>query len=154
MSKKYQIFLACGLVAATTRLFAASDYVQLQQQVISNDSILKSLQQSQHAYAINQKYAGRLNNPTFNLELENKSIEVSNLIDSIKNYDQSILPATKESLRIAEMGYQAGKISLLEFNTIKQIWLDKHLARFDLWLALQNQIAEVERNYVTNLNQE
>ena len=43
MSKKYQIFLACGLVAATTRLFAASDYVQLQQQVISNDSILKSL---------------------------------------------------------------------------------------------------------------
>ena len=399
MSKKYQIFLACGLVAATTRLFAASDYVQLQQQVISNDSILKSLQQSQHAYAINQKYAGRLNNPTFNLELdnlgnsdlkdldgpttmiglsqdiplnnkrtlrkqlagfqgnnnqfealkrqaelkadfrvcmsnwyvaskrveiysteskmnarqahvlneklkfgrvipsdvqlssalssesklryqnevkkvqfqknlcskfisvlpdqaievplsinfadklslseqeallktqlaktqyelakkeavpditlglgvrnyqetndqvflvstsiplsvfnrnkgsialaqaeqvhaetrsilvnrnskielENKSIEVSNLIDSIKNYDQSILPATKESLRIAEMGYQAGKISLLEFNSIKQIWLDKHLARFDLWLALQNQIAEVERNYVTNLDQE
>ena len=71
MSKKYQIFLACGLVAATTRLFAASDYVQLQQQVISNDSILKSLQQSQHAYAINQKYAGRLNNPTFNLELDN-----------------------------------------------------------------------------------
>ena len=52
------------------------------------------------------------------------------------------------------MGYQAGKISLLEFNTIKQIWLDKHLARFDLWLALQNQIAEVERNYVTNLDQE
>ncbi|ENU86279.1 hypothetical protein F973_01449 [Acinetobacter sp. CIP 102129] len=88
------------------------------------------------------------------IELENKSIEVSNLIDSIKNYDQSILPATKESLRIAEMGYQAGKISLLEFNSIKQIWLDKHLARFDLWLALQNQIAEVERNYVTNLDQE
>ena len=35
-----------------------------------------------------------------------------------------------------------------------QVWLDKHLARFDLWLALQNQIAEVERNYVTNLDQE
>ena len=64
------------------------------------------------------------------------------------------IPATKESLRIAEMGYQAGKISLLEFNSIKQVWLDKHLARFDLWLALQNQIAEVERNYVTNLDQE
>ena len=399
MSKKYQIFLACGLVAATTRLFAASDYVQLQQQVILNDSILKSLQKSQQAYEINQKYAGRLSNPTFNVELdnlgnsdlkqldgpttmiglsqdiplnnklalrkqlagfqgnsnqfeivkrqaelkadlrlcmsnwyiaskraeiystesklnarqanvlneklkfgrvipsdvqlssalsseaklrhqnelkkvqfqknlcgkfitalpeaaievplsinfsdrvslseqeasikkqlaqtqfdlakkeavpditfgvgvrnyqetsdkvflvstsiplsvfnrnkgnialaqaeqtnaealselitrnskidlENKAIEISNLIDSIKQFDQTVLPATKESLRIAEMAYQAGKISLLEFNSIKQIWLDKHLARFDLWLALQNQIAEVERNYVTNLNQE
>lgn len=88
------------------------------------------------------------------IDLENKAIEISNLIDSIKQFDQTILPATKESLRIAEMAYQAGKISLLEFNSIKQIWLDKHLARFDLWLALQNQIAEVERNYVTNLNQE
>ena len=399
MSKKYQIFLACGLVATATQLFAESNYAQLQQQVISNDSILKSLQKSQQAYEINQKYAGRLSNPTFNVELdnlgnsdlkqldgpttmiglsqdiplnnklalrkqlagfqgnsnqfeivkrqaelkadlrlcmsnwyiaskraeiystesklnarqanvlneklkfgrvipsdvqlssalsseaklrhqnelkkvqfqknlcgkfvtalpeaaievplsinfsdrvslseqeasikkqlaqtqfdlakkeavpditfgvgvrnyqetsdkvflvstsiplsvfnrnkgnialaqaeqtnaealselitrnskidlENKAIEISNLIDSIKQFDQTVLPATKESLRIAEMAYQAGKISLLEFNSIKQIWLDKHLARFDLWLALQNQIAEVERNYVTNLNQE
>jgi len=399
MSKKYQIFLACGLVATATQLFAESNYAQLQQQVILNDSILKSLQKSQQAYEINQKYAGRLSNPTFNVELdnlgnsdlkqldgpttmiglsqdiplnnklalrkqlagfqgnsnqfeivkrqaelkadlrlcmsnwyiaskraeiystesklnarqanvlneklkfgrviqsdvqlssalsseaklrhqnelkkvqfqknlcgkfvtalpeaaievplsinfsdrvslseqeasikkqlaqtqfdlakkeavpditfgvgvrnyqetsdkvflvstsipltvfnrnkgnialaqaeqtnaealselitrnskidlENKAIEISNLIDSIKQFDQTVLPATKESLRIAEMAYQAGKISLLEFNSIKQIWLDKHLARFDLWLALQNQIAEVERNYVTNLNQE
>ncbi|MDN5623346.1 MAG: TolC family protein, partial [Acinetobacter sp.] len=398
-SKKYQIFLACGLVATATQLFAESNYAQLQQQVILNDSILKSLQKSQQAYEINQKYAGRLSNPTFNVELdnlgnsdlkqldgpttmiglsqdiplnnklalrkqlagfqgnsnqfeivkrqaelkadlrlcmsnwyiaskraeiystesklnarqanvlneklkfgrvipsdvqlssalsseaklrhqnelkkvqfqknlcgkfvtalpeaaievplsinfsdrvslseqeasikkqlaqtqfdlakkeavpditfgvgvrnyqetsdkvflvstsiplsvfnrnkgnialaqaeqtnaealselitrnskidlENKAIEISNLIDSIKQFDQTVLPATKESLRIAEMAYQAGKISLLEFNSIKQIWLDKHLARFDLWLALQNQIAEVERNYVTNLNQE
>ena len=399
MSKKYQIFLACGLVATATQLFAESNYAQLQQQVILNDSILKSLQKSQQAYEINQKYAGRLSNPTFNVELdnlgnsdlkqldgpttmiglsqdiplnnklalrkqlagfqgnsnqfeivkrqaelkadlrlcmsnwyiaskraeiystesklnarqanvlneklkfgrvipsdvqlssalsseaklrhqnelkkvqfqknlcgkfitalpeaaievplsinfsdkvslseqeasikkqlaqtqfdlakkeavpditfgvgvrnyqetsdkvflvstsiplsvfnrnkgnialaqaeqtnaealselitrnskidlENKAIEISNLIDSIKQFDQTVLPATKESLRIAEMAYQAGKISLLEFNSIKQIWLDKHLARFDLWLALQNQIEEVERNYVTNLNQE
>ena len=44
--------------------------------------------------------------------------------------------------------------SLLEFNNIKQIWLDKHLARFDLWLALQTEIAEVERNYITHLDQE
>ena len=399
MSKKYQVILACGLVATATQLFAETNYVQLQQQVISNDSILKSLQQSQQAYDVNQKYAGRFNNPTFNVELDNlgnselkdldgpttmlglsqdiplnnkrtlrqqlagfqgnnnqfeivkrqaelkadlrlcmsnwyaasqragifavesklnarqanilseklkfgrvipsdvqlsfalsseatlrhqnelkkvqfqknlcgkfiptlpesaievplsinfsdkvslseqeaslkkqlaqtqfelakkeavpditlgvgvrnyqetsdnvflvstsiplsvfnrnkgnialaqaertsaevrselitrnskidldnKAIEISNLIDSIKQFDQTVLPATKESLRIAEMGYQAGKISLLEFNSIKQIWLDKHLARFDLWLALQNQIADVERNYVTNLSQE
>ena len=59
-----------------------------------------------------------------------------------------------ESLRIAELGYQAGKTSLLEFNSNKQIWLDKQLARYDLWLALQNQIAEIEKNYVTNLEQE
>ena len=88
------------------------------------------------------------------IELENKTIEVSNLIDAIKQYDETVLPATNESLRIAEMGYQAGKISLLEFNSIKQIWLDKHLARFDLWLALQIEIAEVERNYITHLDQE
>lgn len=399
MSKKYQVILACGLVATATQLFAETNYVQLQQQVISNDSLLKSLQQSQQAYDVNQKYADRFNNPTFNVELdnlgnselkdldgpttmlglsqdiplnnkrtlrkqlagfqgnanqfeiikrqaelkanlrlcmsnwyaasqragifavesklnarqatvlseklkfgrvipsdvqlssalssearlrhqnelkkvqfqknlcgkfvtalpeaaievplsinfsdkvslseqdaslkkqlaqtqfelakkeavpditlgvgvrnyqetsdnvflvstsiplsvfnrnkgnialaqaeqtnaevrselitrnskidlENKAIEISNLIDAIKQYDQTVLPATKESLRIAEMGYQAGKISLLEFNSIKQIWLEKHLARFDLWLALQNQIADVERNYVTNLSQE
>jgi hypothetical protein len=29
------------------------------------------LQQSQHAYDVNQKYAGRMNNPTFNVELDN-----------------------------------------------------------------------------------
>ena len=88
------------------------------------------------------------------IELENKSVEISNLIDAIKQYDSTVLPAANESLRIAELGYQAGKTSLLEFNSNKQIWLDKQLARYDLWLALQNQIAEVERNYVTNLDQE
>ena len=88
------------------------------------------------------------------IELENKQIQISNLIDAIHQYDKTLLPATNESLRIAEMGYQAGKISLLEFNSIKQIWLDKHLARYDLWLALQNEIAEVERNYVTDLAKE
>ncbi|MFX9250613.1 TolC family protein, partial [Acinetobacter baumannii] len=84
------------------------------------------------------------------IELENKSVEISNLIDAIKQYDSTVLPAANESLRIAELGYQAGKTSLLEFNSNKQIWLDKQLARYDLWLALQNQIAEIEKNYVTN----
>ena len=88
------------------------------------------------------------------IELENKSVEISNLIDAIKQYDSTVLPAANESLRIAELGYQAGKTSLLEFNSNKQIWLDKQLARYDLWLALQNQIAEIEKNYVTNLEQE
>ena len=88
------------------------------------------------------------------IELENKSVEISNLIDAIKQYDSTVLPAANESLRIAELGYQAGKTSLLEFNSNKQIWLDKQLARYDLWLALQNQIAESEKNYVTNLEQE
>ena len=106
------------------------------------------------AQQTNAETRSELINRNSKIELDNKSIEVSSLIDAIKQYDQSVLPATKESLRIAEMGYQAGKISLLEFNSIKQVWLDKHLARFDLWLALQNQIAEVERNYVTNLDQE
>jgi hypothetical protein len=102
----------------------------------------------------NAEARSALVNRNSKIELENKSIEVSNLIDSIKQYDQTVLPATNESLKIAEMGYQAGKISLLEFNNIKQIWLEKHLARFDMWLALQQEIAEVERNYVTNLDQE
>ena len=102
----------------------------------------------------NAEARSALVNRNSKIELENKSIEVSNLIDSIKQYDQTVLPATNESLKIAEMGYQAGKISLLEFNNIKQIWLEKYLARFDMWLALQQEIAEVERNYVTNLDQE
>lgn len=362
MSKIYQIFLTCGLVVMAAPAFAEQDYARLQQQVLANDVILKSLQQSQSAYDINQQYAGRLNNPTFNMELdnlgnsklkeldgpttmiglsqdiplnnklqlrkqlagfqgnnnqfeivkrqaelksefgrvipsdvqlssalsaesalrhqnelkriqyqrnlcskylpdlpnqaievpldinfsnrvslleqesvlktqlaktqlelakreavpditlgvgvrnyqetsdkvflvstsiplavfnrnkgniaiaqatqanaetqsvwanrnakielENKSVEISNLIDAIKQYDSTVLPAANESLRIAELGYQAGKTSLLEFNSNKQIWLDKQLARYDLWLALQNQIAEIEKNYVTNLEQE
>jgi hypothetical protein len=62
------------------------------------------------------------------IELENKSVEISNLIDAIKQYDSTVLPAANESLRIAELGYQAGKTSLLEFNSNKQIWLDKQLA--------------------------
>ncbi|WP_374295111.1 TolC family protein [Acinetobacter sp.] len=88
------------------------------------------------------------------IELENKSIEISNLIDAIKQYDSTVLPAVDEHLRIAELGYQAGKISLLEFNSTKQIWLEKHLGRFDLWLALQNQIAALEKNYVSHLDQD
>ncbi len=110
-----------------------------------------AIAQAEHTKAETQSV---LVNRNSKIELENKAIEVSNLIDAIKQYDQTVLPATNESLRIAEMGYQAGKNSLLEFNNIKQIWLDKHLARFDTWLALQTEIADVERNYITHLDQE
>ena len=67
MSKIYQIFLTCGLVVTAAPAFAKQDYARLQQQVLANDAILQSLQQSQSAYDVNQQYAGRLNNPTFNL---------------------------------------------------------------------------------------
>ncbi|GEM_PF-4059488 len=47
MSKIYQIFLTCGLVVMAAPAFAEQDYARLQQQVLANDVILKSLQQSQ-----------------------------------------------------------------------------------------------------------
>ncbi|MDR0068602.1 TolC family protein, partial [Acinetobacter sp. 11520] len=48
-----------------------TNYAELQKQVIANDAVLNSLQQSEQAYEINQKFAGRLINPTFNMELDN-----------------------------------------------------------------------------------
>ena len=113
--------------------------------------LLAAMAQAQQT---NAETRSELINRNSKIELDNKSIEVSSLIDAIKQYDSTVLPAANESLRIAELGYQAGKTSLLEFNSNKQIWLDKQLARYDLWLALQNQIAEIEKNYVTNLEQE
>ncbi|MDR0066326.1 TolC family protein, partial [Acinetobacter sp. 11520] len=70
-----------------------------------------AIAQAEHTKAETQSV---LVNRNSKIELENKAIEVSNLIDAIKQYDQTVLPATNESLRIAEMGYQAGKNSLLE----------------------------------------
>lgn len=67
MSKKYQIFLTCGFVATAANVFAETNYAELQKQVIANDAVLNSLQQSEQAYEINQKFAGRLINPTFNM---------------------------------------------------------------------------------------
>ena len=46
MSKKSQVIFACGLVVIAPQLFAGTNYAQLQQQAIANDSVLKSLQQS------------------------------------------------------------------------------------------------------------
>ncbi|WP_317402498.1 TolC family protein [Acinetobacter baumannii] len=71
MSKKYQIFLTCGFVATAANVFAETNYAELQKQVIASDAVLNSLKQSEQAYEINQKFAGRLNNPTFNVELDN-----------------------------------------------------------------------------------
>ena len=71
MSKKYQIFLTCYFVITASNVFAESNYAQLQKQVIVSDAVLNSLKQSQQAYEINKKFAGRLNNPTFNVELDN-----------------------------------------------------------------------------------
>ena len=65
-----------------------------------------AIAQAEHTKAETQSV---LVNRNSKIELENKAIEVSNLIDAIKQYDQTVLPATNESLRIAEMGYQAGK---------------------------------------------
>ncbi|MFH4043609.1 TolC family protein, partial [Acinetobacter baumannii] len=55
------------------------------------------------AQQTNAETRSELINRNSKIELDNKSIEVSSLIDAIKQYDQSVLPATKESLRIAEM---------------------------------------------------
>ncbi|WP_334007385.1 TolC family protein, partial [Acinetobacter colistiniresistens] len=71
MSKIYQLFLSCGFVVTAANAFAETNYAELQKQVIASDAVLNSLQQSEQAYEINQKFAGRLNNPTFNVELDN-----------------------------------------------------------------------------------
>lgn len=50
MSKKYQIFLTCGFVATAANVFAETNYAELQKQVIANDAVLNSLQQSEQTF--------------------------------------------------------------------------------------------------------
>ncbi len=71
MSKKYQIFLTCGFVATAANVFAETNYAELQKQVIAS-VMLYSIAYSSPSKLMNQsKVAGRLNNPTFNVELDN-----------------------------------------------------------------------------------
>ena len=60
---------------------------------------------------------------------------------------QHVLPATKESLRIAEMAYQAGKTGLLEWLEARQVWRAARERQVSSEFALQQAIAELEREF-------
>lgn len=141
MSKKYQILLTCSLVAVATHTFAESNYAQLQQQVISNDALLKSLQQSQQAYEVNQKYAGRLSNPTFNVELDNLGNSDLKELDgptTMIGLSQAIPLNNKLALRKQLAGFQGGNN---QFEVTKR----EAELKADLRLCMANWYAASQR---------
>ena len=60
---------------------------------------------------------------------------------------QHVLPATKESLRIAKMAYQAGKTGLLEWLEARQVWRGTRERQISSEFALQQAIADLEREF-------
>ena len=112
MSKIYQLFLSCGFVVTAANVFAETNYAELQKQVIASDAVLNSLQQSEQAYEIHQKFAGRLNNPTFNVELD--SLGNSKLKDldgptTLLGLSQEIPLSNKLSLRKQIASFQGDR---------------------------------------------
>ncbi len=59
--------------------------------------------------------------------------------------DQSVIPAAQESLRIAQLAYQSGKTGLLEWIDARRVWRESRERRLEVWLNIQQAIAEVER---------
>lgn len=88
------------------------------------------------------------------LELQGKrlAIQLSNArqrLDSNQQLllalDQTVIPASEESLRIAQLAYQAGKTGLLEWIDARRTWREAQERRLEIWLNIQQSIAEIER---------
>lgn len=60
---------------------------------------------------------------------------------------QQVLPAATESLRIAQLAYQAGKTGLLEWLEARQVWRAARERQVSNELALQQAIANLEREF-------
>lgn len=60
---------------------------------------------------------------------------------------QHVLPATQESLRIAEMAYQAGKTGLLEWLEARQVWRAARERQVNSTFAVQQALADLEREF-------
>jgi cobalt-zinc-cadmium efflux system outer membrane protein len=61
---------------------------------------------------------------------------------------QQVLPATQNSLRIAEMAYQAGKTGLLDWLEARQVWRAARERALQREFAVQQAIADLEREFV------
>lgn len=60
---------------------------------------------------------------------------------------KQVLPAATESLRIAQLAYQAGKTGLLAWLEARQVWRAARERQVSNELALQQAIANIEREF-------
>ncbi|HEY4713342.1 MAG TPA: TolC family protein [Aquirhabdus sp.] len=77
--------------------------------------------------------------------LENAKQRLQSHQQLLTTVDQVVIPAAQESLRIAQLAYQSGKTGLLEWIDARRVWRESRERRLDIWLNIQQAIAEIER---------
>lgn len=95
------------------------------------------LEQASNLVAVQQKRSAIL--------LENAKQRLQSHQQLLTTIDQSVIPAAQESLRIAQLAYQSGKTGLLEWIDARLVWRESRERRLDIWLNIQQTIAEIER---------
>ena len=61
--------------------------------------------------------------------------------------DKQVLPATLQSLVIAEASYKAGKTGLSDWLDAKRLWREASERRLSAALSLQETAANIEREF-------
>jgi len=95
------------------------------------------LEQANYLVAVQQKRSVIL--------LENAKQRLQSHQQLLTTVDQVVIPAAQESLRIAQLAYQSGKTGLLEWIDARRVWRESRERRLDVWLNIQQAIADVER---------
>lgn len=71
--------------------------------------------------------------------------ELQSASEALTQLEAEVLPATRESLRVAEVAYRAGKTGLLEWLDARRVWRDARERWLTTWLAVQEAVAALER---------
>lgn len=95
------------------------------------------LEQANYLVAVQQKRSAIL--------LENAKQRLLSHQQLLTTIDQIVIPASQESLRIAQLAYQSGKTGLLEWIDARRVWRESRERRLEVWLNIQQAIAEIER---------
>ena len=79
------------------------------------------------------------------IQLKNARQRLTSNQQLLQALDQTVIPASEESLRIAQLAYQAGKTGLLEWIDARRTWREAQERRLEIWRNVQHTIAEIER---------
>lgn len=71
--------------------------------------------------------------------------ELQSASEALTQLEAEVLPATRDSLRVAEAAYRAGKTGLLEWLDARRVWREAQERRQTTWLAVQAAAAALER---------
>ncbi|MFZ3192239.1 MAG: TolC family protein [Moraxellaceae bacterium] len=114
---------------------------------------LSVFDQNQVAYALSQQQLDRaiqvamLTRQRATLRVQQAQAQIVAAQQQLDVLQQHVLPATQESLRIAEMAYQAGKTGLLEWLEARQVWRAARERALQSELAVQQALADLEREF-------